>query len=202
LSRDDPVFVSPPLQWPADRADGIAAGDWARDETKLLVTSAFAPSPIRFREAFRIAVQCRLANAGVADARAEFDRTVRETREGAARLRNTRWESDSWGNYCRRFACLAEGAALALKDQPLANELLNEATMLPVGFAGYHAPASLALAEANAIVRPVDAASSIDCSSPGAKFGTQRPGPGILRAYDSAGSTRCGTCGGRNRSPT
>ncbi len=133
--------------------------DWARDGTRLLVTGAFAPSPIRFREAFRIAVQCRLAQAGVADARVEFDRTVRETHAGAARLRESRWESDSWGNHSRRFACLAECAAVALKDQTLGEVLLNEAAVLPVGFAGYQAPASLTLAEANKIVRPGDAPS-------------------------------------------
>lgn len=136
--------------------------EWARDETKLLVTGAFAPSPIRFREGFRIAVQCRRAEAGVADACAEFDRVVRETREGSARLRGTRWESDSWGNYCRRFASLAEGAAVVLKDLSLAEALLNEAAVLPVGFAGYQAPASLALAEANAIIRPADTTSRMD----------------------------------------
>ena len=133
--------------------------DWTRDMTRLLVTGAFAPSPIRFREAFRIAIQCCRARAGMADARAELDRTVRETRDAAARLHGTRWESDSWGNYGRRFSCLAEGTAVVLKDKSLAEAYLNEAATLPVGFAGYQAPASLTLAEANEIVRPADDAS-------------------------------------------
>ena len=133
--------------------------DWARDTTKLLVTGAFAPSPIRFRESFRIAVLCRLDQAGVADGRAQFDRIVSETRAGAARIRETRWESDSWGNYSRRFSALAEAAAVALKDRSLAEAFLNEAAMLPVGFAGYQAPTSLTLAEANKIIRPNDTVS-------------------------------------------
>lgn len=127
--------------------------DWAREHTVLLVSGAFAPSPIRFREGFRMAVQCRRAAAGDLAARAEFERAVHGTRDAATQLTNARWESDAWGNVCRRFASLAEGAA-SLGDLALAAALLDEAAALPVGFAGYQAPASLTLAEANLIVRP------------------------------------------------
>ena len=133
--------------------------DWARDITRLLVTGAFAPSPIRFQEGFRIAVQCRRAQVGLADARAEFEQAAQETRDDAARLHSSRWKSNSWATYSRRFAALAEGAAIALENQTLAETFLNEAAALPVGFAGYQAPASLTLAEANSIVRPADVTS-------------------------------------------
>ena len=127
--------------------------DWAREQTALLVTGAFAPARIRFREGFRIAVQCRRAAAGDPAALAEFERAVQGTRDGAAKLRDARWESDAWGNACRRFACLAEAAATALENHALASALLDEAAALPKGFAGYQAPASLTLTEANSIVR-------------------------------------------------
>jgi len=130
--------------------------DWAREHTALLVSGAFAPSPIRFREGFRIAVQCRRAAGGDLAARAEFERAVQGTRDGATKLRDARWESDAWGNVCRRFASLAEAAATALDDHALANALLDEAAALPKGFAGYQAPASLTLTEANSIVRPAN----------------------------------------------
>lgn len=63
------------------------------------------------------------------------------------------------GDLSRQFAALAEGAAIALENQTLAETFLNEAAALPVGFAGYQAPASLTLAEANSIVRPADVTS-------------------------------------------
>jgi hypothetical protein len=64
--------------------------------------------------------------------------------------------SDPWSHHRRRLGAHAEEAA-ASGDLVGAIEVLELAVGLPVGFAGYQAPAYLQLAESNLIVRPDDA---------------------------------------------
>jgi hypothetical protein len=124
-----------------------------RDLTALLAAGAFAPSPIRFREALWIAIEARRALAGAADARPALEQALRQAEAEANQLKDERWKADSWGHHCRRLAAFAE-ALSRNGESARAAELLGRAADLPLGFAGYQAPASLTLADANLIVRP------------------------------------------------
>ena len=129
--------------------------DWAREQTALLADWRLCAEPDPLSKRLRIAVQCRRAAAGDLAARAEFERAVQGTRDGAAKLRDARWESMRGAT---RAAGLQPGRGR--HDRPrrsaLANALLDEAAALPKGFAGGQAPASFTLAEANSIVRPAN----------------------------------------------
>jgi hypothetical protein len=57
-------------------------------------------------------------------------------------------DSDAWGSHTRRLAALAEAFAVLFGDAVRAAQVLEQATKLPRGFAGYRAMAMLTLAEA------------------------------------------------------
>jgi hypothetical protein len=128
----------------------------ARDLAALVAAAAFAPSPIRFREPLWIAIQVQRANANAPDARPALEQALRQAEQEANQLKNERWKADSWGHHCRRFAAFAE-ALSRLPESLRAAQLLDRAAQLPFGFAGYQAPTSLTLAEANLIARPDEA---------------------------------------------
>lgn len=125
----------------------------ARGLAALLAAGAFAPSPIRFREPLWIAIEAQRALAGAADARPALEQALQQAEREANQLKNERGKADSWGHHCRRLAAFAE-ALSQMGESSRAAELLDRAGDLPFGFAGYQAPASLTLAEANLIVRP------------------------------------------------
>lgn len=133
----------------------------ARDCARLLVTAALAPTPVRFREALRVTVIGLRARAGVRGASEELETLVEQAREAAAVLEQVRSLSDSWGHHTRRLAALAETHAYVLSRDGEAAEHLDRALALPFGFAGYQAPSSLTLAEANRVCRPDDPATSM-----------------------------------------
>jgi hypothetical protein len=130
--------------------------DRARDFMRLLAIGALAPNPVRFTEGLALAALALKARAGQSAAKREFESKVQEARIAAAGVDATLGDAwaDAWGNHCRRLAVLAECAARALERFDLAEELLEQARSLPFGFAGYQAPASLFLAEANRVCRP------------------------------------------------
>jgi hypothetical protein len=94
------------------------------------------------------------ARAGQPGALERFETRVAQAADAADQLQQTRWQADSWGNYCRRLAALAEAEALALERPDRARTLLAQAQSLPFGFAGYQASSSLTLAEAYRICQP------------------------------------------------
>jgi hypothetical protein len=125
----------------------------AQELSALLAAGAYTPSPIRFREALWVAIQGKRALAAVPDARSILEQKLLQTEEKATQLKDEPWKADSWGHHCRRLAAFAE-ALERLGQSARAAQLLDRAAGLPFGFAGYQAPASLTLAEANLVVRP------------------------------------------------
>ena len=115
-----------------------------------LAEGAFAPSPVRFAEALPVSLLARrvLAGGSSADLLNAGEWAVQEADELSA-VRT----SDRWSHHRRRLAAHAEAAAL-LGDRAAAESLLDRAIGLPIGFAGYQAPANVTLAEANIIARP------------------------------------------------
>jgi hypothetical protein len=133
----------------------------ARDYARRLATAALAATPVRFREGLRVTLVGLRARSGDSDAVQQLEILVRQAREAAAAIHQERWLSDSWGHHARRLAALAEVHANALGREAEATDVLNQAITLPFGFAGYQAPASLTLAEANRICRPHDRSASM-----------------------------------------
>ena len=133
------------------------SGEWVRSWVTALGAAALAPNRGEFAEGLVLAVLAVRARAGDVAARAELDlrrvqalAAVRALRAGETR----RGAGDTWGSHKRRLAALAEVFA-QLPGAPAAGttELLTEALGLQYGFAGFHAPACLALAEAIEVAR-------------------------------------------------
>jgi hypothetical protein len=127
---------------------------WAREMSTLLASAALAPSPVRFRGGFRISVLACQARAGVASAAAEFRTVLDDAVRGGRQIVDGRGNSNRWSHYTRSYSVLAEALARGCGAVGDAEELLDDAASLPFGFAGFHAPACLHVAEANLVVRP------------------------------------------------
>ena len=126
----------------------------ARDYARLVTSAAIATTPVRYREGLRLTVTALLAGRGHADAIETLETRFNDARWAAGTLGRNRWTGDSWGHHRRRFALFAELYALVFDERGRAAALLDEALRMPFGFAGYNAPANLALTESNAVCRP------------------------------------------------
>jgi hypothetical protein len=106
---------------------------------------AFAPAAVRFTEFARLAaVACGGGRAAVLSARSAAG-------QGAAAIAGLRELGDQWGHHVRRLAAHAE-IAVVLGDRTAARAMLDAARAVPSGYAGYRAPAQLALADACGIL--------------------------------------------------
>jgi hypothetical protein len=144
--------------------------DWTRTWVRELAQAALITSSPHFREAFGLAVLGLQAHAGVPDVVGRLD-TIRRKAEGAVRRAAEAAESseirglgDSWGFLRRRLAALAEVHALVVEEAALARDLLSRALRPLGGFAGFRAPALMALPEAVQIVAAKDTVRWIDQS--------------------------------------
>jgi len=136
--------------------DPILACDFAR----VICEAAYNPATVEYREMLSLAALATVARLDDAAAKKEIASRIKIARAAAKRLHPLRGEADTWGHHARRFAALAEVIALTGLDATAA-QLLDRAARLPFGYAGYQAPASLALADANLVCRP-EARSAID----------------------------------------
>jgi hypothetical protein len=118
---------------------------------QVLLDGAFRPGGVPYREPLMIVAEGLLARSGEKSAKARFDQRRVEALTRAQSLRPERNQADTWGHHCRRLALLAETYATALGDTPTAAILLQAAGLLPYGYAGFQAPASLTLAEATKV---------------------------------------------------
>jgi hypothetical protein len=89
-------------------------------------------------------------------AAAELEAHRRRVLAGVERLAQPPGASDSWGIHKRRLASLAEAMARILDQPAEASALLSRALSIRYGFAGFQAPACLAVAEAIQVVRSGD----------------------------------------------
>lgn len=115
---------------------------------QVLLDGAFRPGGVPYREPLLVATGALRARSGEKSAQASLDRRREEVLSRTRDLGIGRAEADMWGHHCRRLALLAEAYAVALDDTLTSATLLQTASDLPYGYAGFQAPASLTLAEA------------------------------------------------------
>jgi len=134
-----------------------------RELVRELVASALAGSRIDFREALPLTVAALQSACGKRDVVAGL---FLQAMEGASAVPTDSDQvpqgtdpraQDQWGNHKRRLAAHAEILARIQSQNSRAREVLLEASRLLRSFAGFQAPASLALAEAWEIVEPANA---------------------------------------------
>lgn len=131
--------------------------DQARRHAARLTAAALAPSRVQFVEFARLALVGWRARSSTEAARG-FQALVASALQNAESLQSTREASDRWGHHARRLAAHAEVASLVLGDPAGAVDLIDRAMRVPFGYAGYRAPASIAVAESLAVVAPLDVA--------------------------------------------
>jgi hypothetical protein len=127
---------------------------WSREMLVELAQAALTDTRIDFREGLSLALQALHDKAGNPGATPFRPQVEQAEEEADAILTGNRGGGDPWGHVLRRLAVLAEIHALALSDRPRAAELFGRARALPFGFAGFRAPACMALAEAASICLP------------------------------------------------
>jgi hypothetical protein len=138
------------------------AQEWVLARVAALGGAVLAPNRGEFRESLRFAALARLARAGDADALAMLDRHVAEAvaasdastpaREGPLAGQMPRGSGDAWGTHRRRLAAGAEALSRLPARDGDARGLLPRALGLRWGFAGFNAPACLAVADAIVVV--------------------------------------------------
>lgn len=111
--------------------------------------AALNPAAVDYREMLRLAALGVGAGIAPATGAEQIEAFIVEARSAAANLNPVRSEADTWGHHCRRFAALSEVIALIGGEPGHIQSLLEAALQLPFGYAGYQAPASIALADAN-----------------------------------------------------
>ena len=127
--------------------------EWVRAWVPALAEAVLAPNRGEFAEGLGLAALLVRAEAGDAASLAELERRRDQTLAEVEALQYTktrRGAGDTWGSHKRRLAALAEVFA-QVPAGPVASPtaaLLSAALRLRYGFAGFHAPACLALAEA------------------------------------------------------
>jgi hypothetical protein len=118
--------------------------NWARSMAAAVGRTALVGGDVEFEEAMAHTTMALAASTGAPDAVADLQS---RTSPGALPLPLDGESRDRWGIHKRRFGALAEALACVLHDPATASGLIQQALALPFGFAGYQAPANLALAE-------------------------------------------------------
>jgi hypothetical protein len=129
---------------------GATGQAWVRDAVVDILQAALGGGSIEFEGSLPVAVDAVAAQAGDAPAGAALLETASRLLVEAALLRSGRaaTSSDRWGHHKRRLLAHAQALGWALGDTGRADDLMEAAAGLAdSGFAGFQAPACLALAE-------------------------------------------------------
>jgi hypothetical protein len=135
---------------------------WTRAMLVELAQAALTDTRIDFREGLSLALQALREKAGSPGATPFRARVEEAKKEADAVLAAGPVEGDPWSHHLRRLAMMAEIHALALSDRIAAADLFGRARALPFGFAGFRAPACMALAETASICLPESPAAVAD----------------------------------------
>ena len=130
--------------------------EWVQAWVSALGAAVLAPNRGEFREALLLAglaLQVHADEAGAADAleRRRTDAIAASQKPAdlpAGLAIDPARNGDTWGSHRRRLAALAEALACIPGKEAAAQDALLRALALPPGFAGFNAPACMALAEA------------------------------------------------------
>ena len=130
------------------RSDG---GVWVRDAALRVLDSALGGTSVEFEQGLAVAVTALRAQAPDPAARTALVQQAHQLMGEAMRLKPGRNHdgSDIWAHHKRAMLATAQALGWLLGEQSLAGQVLSEALALAdSGFAGYQAPACLAMAEA------------------------------------------------------
>lgn len=131
--------------------------DRAREHARHVVAAALEPTGVRFSEHADLVARALRALGGDTS---ELRRLVTARTEAVVKARDLQWDrggSDRWGHHARRLAAHGDAAAL-LDDRVAVRTVLRAALEVPFGYAGFRAPASVALAQAFMVAEPADGA--------------------------------------------
>ncbi len=126
-------------------------GVWVRECLLRIVAAAFAGGSVEFEQGLPIATTALRARMTDAAARQSLIDQAHELINEAARLKpgRDREGSDIWADHKRLMLATAQSLGWLLDEDALALQVLHDALGLAEsGFAGYQAPACIALAEA------------------------------------------------------
>jgi hypothetical protein len=138
------------------RPDG---GSWVKEAAVRILGSALSGGSVEFEQGLPIAAIALRAQAQDQDARKMMEGQAHQLMQEAARLKPGReWEgSDIWAHHKRLMLANAQAVGWLFGNADLARQVLRDAEELSdSGFAGYQAPACLALAEAIAVCNEDD----------------------------------------------
>jgi hypothetical protein len=130
------------------RPDG---GPWVRDSLVRILSAALGGGSVEFEEGLPIAVTALRARVNDAAARTSLVEQAEALKNEAMHLKpgRDREGSDIWADHKRRMLASAQALGWLLGEHELARQVLHDAKGLAdSGFAGYQAPACLALADA------------------------------------------------------
>ncbi len=135
---------------------------WVREKTCELAVVALGGASVEFEEGLSLTVLALQAQAQAQAASNDLKAYANRIEEEAAHLGHNfgtcdpgSEQGDRWGRYKRLLGTLAQiNAQLSVEVGQQSTDLLERALNLPHGFAGYQAPACLALAEAIRVCRP------------------------------------------------
>jgi len=130
------------------RPDG---GPWVQDAVVRVLGSALGGASVEFEQGLPIAATALRAQAQDSRARMAVENQANDLIGEAMRLKpgRDREGSDIWAHQKRLMLANAQALGWLLGEEDLARQVLREALSLAdSGFAGYQAPACLALAEA------------------------------------------------------
>jgi hypothetical protein len=130
------------------RVDG---GEWVRDCVVRILSSALAGGSVEFEQGLAVTVTALRARAQDQVARQSLTDQAHQLMNEASRLKpgRDREGSDMWAFHKRLMIANAQALWWLLDEKPLSDQVLEDTLSLAdSGFAGYQAPACLALADA------------------------------------------------------
>ena len=138
---------------------GAHGRTWVRDAAVSVLQAALGGGSIEFEGSLAVAIDALAAQGGDAAAKAVLLEAANTLMAEATRLRSGREQptSDRWGHHKRHLLAHAQALGWALGETAIAEQLLDAAALLAdSGFAGFQAPACLAMAETYRLCREGD----------------------------------------------
>lgn len=143
------------------------AGPWLREAVVRLLGSALGGASVEFEQALPVAAEALRAAQGDAAARAALEQRAEVLIAAAQAVVAGRDHdrSDTWGHQKRHLLAHAQALGWLLGDHARAQALIEQALRIArSGFAGYQAPACLALAETALVVAEGDRPAAVDAA--------------------------------------
>jgi hypothetical protein len=159
--------------------------EWVQSWVPALGAAALAPNRGEFRENLGLMTLALRTLAGETGIREQLERNHAEALEAVSAMptidagAGQRGQGDTWGIHRRRLGAFAEAFARLADGGTTSEALITRALGLRYGFAGFNAPACLALAEA------------IEVSSPGIGFVARALAAARTSAHNIQDSTFC-----------